>query len=60
MTARPAAVGFAIALAAALPRGGEAGAAAKVDLKTARYADLVRAVKAARGKVVVVDIWSLY
>jgi len=32
MTARPAAVGFAIALAAALPRGGEAGAAAKVDI----------------------------
>jgi len=37
--------------------GAEAGA---VELKTVKYTELIAAVKAERGKVLVVDVWAEY
>ena len=32
----------------------------EIDLKVVKYDQLVEAIKAQRGKVVVVDVWSVY
>ena len=51
------------ALSLVLARGLRAAdppAAGDVQLKVVKYGELVEAVKALRGKVVVVDVWALY
>jgi thiol-disulfide isomerase/thioredoxin len=46
-------------LSGAEPQGGHgAGAQEKVTLQVAKYPELIGAIKALRGKVVVVDVWA--
>jgi hypothetical protein len=49
-----------IAVPARPSDGGSAPPSDEVELKTIHYRDLCAAVRAQRGKVVVVDIWGEY
>jgi hypothetical protein len=47
--------GLLLALAAPAARAGD-----KIDVKVVKYEGLAETVRQARGKVVVIDFWSLY